>query len=255
MPKINHDNIETLNYFVEVTKYRISRGIDGFRIDVSLDILCSWLKTYYLTVKDIDEEFLLLGKLNDYPLYYGEYFDSMIDYYWRKVVLEKIVDNKITIDQFMESLNKLYAELPHYQSISLYHSLGTHDTSRIKTIVKGDICKLKLFYILLFTLSGSLAIYYSDEIGREGGRDPDNRRPMIWDTKMWDKTVLEHVKKMIRIYRQWKALRYEYLSIRKIYSELILIKRWMDDEEIIILANTSDRSICCNIDYDYGKIH
>ncbi len=87
----------------------------------------------------------------------------------------------------------------------------------------------------------------------EGGRDPDNRRPMIWDIKRWDKTVLEHVKKMIKIYRKWKALRYGYLSLRKICSELILIKRWIDNEEIIILANTSDRSICCNIDYNYGK--
>jgi len=77
MPKINHDNIETLNYFVEVTKYWISRGIDGFSIDVGLGILYSWLIAYYLTVRDIDEEFLLLGELNDYPVYYSEYFDSM----------------------------------------------------------------------------------------------------------------------------------------------------------------------------------
>jgi len=253
MPKINHDNIETLDYFVEVTKYWISRGIDGFRIDVGLGILYSWLKAYYLTVKNIDEEFLLLGELNDYPVYYSEYFDSMMDYYWRKIVFEKIVDNKITIDQFIESLNKLYAELPHYQSISLYHSLGTHDTLRIKTIVKGDIRKLKLLYILLFTLPGSPAIYYGDEVGMEGGRDPDNRRPMIWDSRRWDKTVLEHVKKMIRMYREWKALRYGYLSLRKICDELILIRRWIDNEEIIVLANTSDRSICYNIDYNYGK--
>lgn len=253
MPKINHDNIETLDYFIEITKYWISQGIDGFRIDVGLGILYSWLKAYYLAVKSINGNFLLLGELNDYPEYYSQYFDSMMDYYWRKVVLEKIVDNKLTIDQFIESLNKLYAELPHYQSISLYHSLGTHDTPRIKTIVKGDIRKLRLLYILLFTLPGSPAIYYGDEIGMEGGRDPDNRRPMIWDSRKWDEVVLEHVRKMIEIYREWRALRYGYLSLWKKCGELILIKRWIDYEEILVLANTSERSVCCTINYDFGK--
>lgn len=50
MPKINHDNIETLKYLENVLKYWIDHGVDGFRIDVGLGILHWWLKTIYLKI-------------------------------------------------------------------------------------------------------------------------------------------------------------------------------------------------------------
>jgi len=243
MPKINHDCMETLDYFIEITRYWIERGVDGFRIDVGLGIHSQWLKAYYIAVKSLKNDFLLLGELNDYPVYYSEYFDSMMDYYWRKVLLERVVDKRITIEHLIYSLNRLYGEIPHYQAVSLYHSLGTHDTPRIKTIVGSDKARLKLLYTLLFTLPGSPAIYYGDEIGMEGGNDPDNRRPMIWDKHRWDTEILEHIRKLIRIYGESQALRIGYVSIRQLGKNTLLIKRWYRDETIYTIANTIDQKI------------
>ncbi|MCD6196703.1 MAG: hypothetical protein J7J82_07970 [Staphylothermus sp.] len=39
-----------------------------------------------------------------------------------------------------------------------------------------------------------------------GGPDPDNRRPMIWDKNRWDLYLLAHVKKLVKLYREHKAL-------------------------------------------------
>ena len=59
-----------------------------------------------------------------------------MDYYWRKHVLWTLVERRESLKELVEALNSVYSSLPHYQTVSLYHSLGILDTPRIKTIVK-----------------------------------------------------------------------------------------------------------------------
>jgi glycosidase len=56
--------------------------------------------------------------------------------------------------------------------------LGNHDFPRFMTIAKPDRRwqRLKLAATFLLTTRGSVQWYYGDEIGMEGGDDPDNRR-------------------------------------------------------------------------------
>ncbi len=237
MPKINHDNPDTLRYFIKVTQYWIKKGINGFRIDVALGIHYQWLKAYYQLVKEINDDFLVLGELNDYPGYYSEFFDSVMDYYWRKALLLTVIDNELDTKNLIYYLNRLYSEIPHYISIALYHSLGTHDTPRIKTIIGKDKDKLKLLYVLLFALPGSPAIYYGDEIGMEGNGDPDNRRPMIWDHSLWDLELLNHIKRLIHIHKENLALRIGYVHIHAIDTRTLVIERWFNEEKIYVIVN------------------
>ncbi|ADV64655.1 alpha-amylase family glycosyl hydrolase [Desulfurococcus mucosus] len=239
MPKLNHENPEVLDYFMEVTRYWAEKGVDGFRIDVALGIPYTWLMLYYKLVKDMRSDFLLLGELNDYPAYYTGYFDSVMDYYWRKIVFSKIIDEGLSMEDFIGELNREYSEIPHYKAISLYHSLGTHDTPRVMTYAGGDTGKVKLLFTLLFTLPGSPAIYYGDEVGMEGGGDPDNRRPMTWDEAAWNMEVYMHVKKMISLYKAWASLRLGFYSATGIDDDVVLIKRWIKGEEVYVLANLS----------------
>ena len=39
---------------------------------------------------------------------------------------------------------------------------------------------MKLALAILFFLPGAPCVYYGDEIGMEGGKDPDNRRTFPW---------------------------------------------------------------------------
>ncbi|MER3500678.1 MAG: alpha-amylase [Candidatus Fervidibacterota bacterium] len=56
--------------------------------------------------------------------------------------------------------------------------LGNHDFPRFVTFAKPDrrFDRLKLATAFLLTTRGSVQWYYGDEIGMEGGDDPDNRR-------------------------------------------------------------------------------
>ena len=53
--------------------------------------------------------------------------------------------------------------------------IGNHDTTRFITQAGGSVPRLKLALGLLTTLRGMPQIYSGDEIGMEGGADPDNR--------------------------------------------------------------------------------
>ena len=53
---------------------------------------------------------------------------------------------------------------------------------------------LKCGYLILFSLFGTPCIYYGDEAGLEGYRDPFNRRPYPWDNE--EKDLVEFVQKL-----------------------------------------------------------
>jgi len=47
------------------------------------------------------------------------------------------------------------------------------------------------------TYPGAPCIYYGDETGMTGGKDPDNRKCMEWDESRWNRDIFEFYKKMI----------------------------------------------------------
>ena len=49
-------------------------------------------------------------------------------------------------------------------------------------------------------------IYYGDELGMEGGSDPDNRRPMPWDWVDGNETRA-HFQKLAQLRQSSEALR------------------------------------------------
>ena len=49
-------------------------------------------------------------------------------------------------------------------------------------------------------------IYYGDEIGMTGGKDPDCRKTMIWDEAQWDREIYQSTKALIRLRKEKKAL-------------------------------------------------
>lgn len=236
MVKFNHENPLVLDYFLDITRYWIDRGVDGFRVDVAMAIDRYFLQQYYLMVKRIKSDFNLLGEVSESPSNYVCCLDSVMNYYLRRLLFDKIVYNRVDLRVFVNMVNEMYVGIPMYMAVSLYNMLGSHDTPRIKSIV-GDKMVLKQLYALLFTLPGSPAIYYGDEIGLEGGRDPDNRRPMIWDTGLWDRDIYEHVWRLINIYRSSRALRYGFIQANALDNDILFIKRWLGSETIYVVFN------------------
>ncbi|MGQ0519047.1 hypothetical protein ACT453_59180, partial [Bacillus sp. D-CC] len=50
------------------------------------------------------------------------------------------------------------------------------------------------------------ALYcFRNEIGMDGGMDPDCRKCMVWDTKEQDHLLFTHVRTLISLRKQYKA--------------------------------------------------
>ncbi len=56
-----------------------------------------------------------------------------------------------------------------------YLPLGSHDTERLRTMCGGDVRHVRLAFAFQFFYPGAPGIYYGDEIGMEGAKDPQSR--------------------------------------------------------------------------------
>jgi glycosidase len=83
--------------------------------------------------------------------------------------------------------------------------------------------------IAQFTLPGVPFLYYGEEIGMNGGHDPDCRRPMIWDEKQWDRETLEFYKRIIEIRQTHTALRRGGLTV---------LGQRLDGDALVFLRHT-----------------
>lgn len=104
--------------------------------------------------------------------------------------------------------------------------------------------KVRLYLAYLLTIPGIPVIYYGDEIGMTGAADPDNRRPMRFDSDLSqdEKEMLESVKKMIQLRKKHPALRHgDFLTLQAdepIYAYL----RSDVNERLLVVLNKSDVS-------------
>jgi glycosidase len=117
--------------------------------------------------------------------------------------------------------------------------LGSHDTERFLTLAGGDRRKLLLATLFGATYVGVPHIYYGDEIGMEGGKDPDCRRPFHWDLieEPSRKALREEMSRFLAIRRDHPALRTG--EFRTLFAEerLFAYARWTEEDRLVVLLN------------------
>jgi len=107
---------------------------------------------------------------------------------------------------FVAALARAVAAIPYDNQLAQLNLLDSHDTTRMLTELGGDTALMKLAATLHFTRPGVPCIYYGDEIGLQGGPDPDCRRCFPWDRARWDLPLFEHYRTLARLRgqrREW----------------------------------------------------
>jgi glycosidase len=115
--------------------------------------------------------------------------------------------NTIKVDKFSEMLNRQLSQYARENIYAMYNTLGSHDTVRIKTELGGDNKKMKMAFGFLMAFPGAPAIYYGDEIGLDGGKDPDCRKAFPWNEKEWDQDLRTYIQQLINIRNKKPVLR------------------------------------------------
>jgi len=89
---------------------------------------------------------------------------------------------------------------------------------------------------------GSPCMYYGDEIGMTGGKDPGCRKCMEWDPEKQDADLLHHVKKLMSLRQTEKLLANEgsFQFLNQIKTEVVAYRKFQDGQNIIVIINPTD---------------
>lgn len=277
LPRLNHANEDCRRYFTGdngVGAEYIKQGIAGWRLDVADELSDSFLDEFCATVKKqsggeaiiIGEvwenatEKVAYGKRRKYLR--GSQLDSVMNYPLRKGIMRFVLDGDAEF--LSDILQSIYSTYPKTVCDSLMNILGTHDTERALTVfgkcddetcdeagsvlasrrLSGDdrekaIRKMKLATVIQFTVYGVPSVYYGDEAGLEGYRDPFCRMPYPWGREDGE---------LVELYRMLGKMREKNrnifaegeFSVTYVDDAIIAYNRKYQNEEICIVANAAD---------------
>ena len=227
LPKFNTDNPDVRDYLFSVGEYWMKRGIDGWRLDVPNEIDDdSFWQEFRRRIKAINPDAYIVGEIWDEPSRWlqGDQFDGVMNYPLRKAVLKYLFDESpIVLAEFATRLREAFPEGRFGVQMNL---LGSHDTIRLASLPCSNLQRVKLALALLFFLPGAPCIYYGDEIGMLGGKDPDNRRAFPWD-KLEEgvkKPIFGFIKELIELRRKSQVLRDGALEIAYSAGRLEIVR-------------------------------
>jgi len=204
----------------------VSRGIDGFRLDVAELIPVDFWRDYREFVRSINPEAYLVGELwwADWPeklmdpteWLQGDIFDAAMNYRWYRPTRQWIggaIPELESPSKFVSHLDSISSGLSEEVLRAQMNLTASHDTPRFSTsIYNQGINKfqvnprenpeykvhrpdertwrdVKLILVKQFTWIGAPHIWMGDEFGMWGADDPDNRKPVIWPDLDFDDEV------------------------------------------------------------------
>lgn len=210
LPKFNTGNPAVRRYLLEVARHWVEQGTDGWRLDVPNEINDdSFWAEFRETVKGANPDAFLVGEIWEAdPRWVSEgHFDGLMNYPVREALLALLAGGRLDLRGFSNKIDSLFEAYGQDQMRAHYVPLGSHDTERIRTLCGGDMQKVRLLLIFQFCFPGAPAVYYGDEIGLEGGKDPDSRRAFPWDRALWDEETRQLVRRLAGLRREIAALR------------------------------------------------
>ena len=189
MPKLRTEHPAVRDYLLGVARYWTETcDIDGWRLDVANEVDHAFWREFRRTVRAVKPDAAIVGEIwhDALPWLLGDQFDGVTNYPLREACLDFFARGRSDARGFAEAVVANLFAYPRPALHGCWNLLGSHDTERFMTACGGDVRKAALAAVFLFTWVGAPLIYYGDEIGMEGGTDPDCRRPMIWERESGD---------------------------------------------------------------------
>lgn len=196
MPDLNLDNEEVRTEIVNIMKFWLDLGVDGFRLDAvtsyytnqlgkNVEFL-SWLNT---EAKKLKPDCYMVGECWADEATIRNYYTSGIDSFFlfpaatstgflAKTLSESASDRGATYGQMTVALEERFGA-----DALMAPFLGNHDVDRITNAIGTyDLKRLKAAHGLLAMMRGGIYEYYGDEVGILGtDNDPNRRIGMNWN--------------------------------------------------------------------------
>jgi cyclomaltodextrinase / maltogenic alpha-amylase / neopullulanase len=244
MPKLNTENPEVREYLLKVARYWVEEfDIDGWRLDVANEVDHSFWRDFRKAVKSVKPETYILGEIwhDSMPWLTGDQFDAVMNYPFTNAVLEFVANETIDARVFADKITSVIQMYPENVNEVAFNLLGSHDTARVLTLCNENKEKVKLLFLLMLTFKGTPCIYYGDEFGMSGVRDPGCRKCMVWNEEEQDLDLFQHVQSLISLRSEHPVLANEG-EMAFVYADetTLIYERSNDDESFLILLNASE---------------
>ena len=285
LPEVNEENPSYVEFITGpggVIDTWLRRGAAGFRLDVTDELPDEFIEKVRAAVKRVSPEKFLLGevwedattkfgfnKRRTYLL--GKGLDSVMNYPFKNAVLDFVKGKPA--EQAMGEILSICEHYPAPAMDTALNFLSTHDTERALTVIADEpangrgrewqsgrcvvgeayeegMLRLRMAYAIIYTLPGVPCLYYGDEIGMQGYRDPFNRGFYCWDSHeerlkpvLAQLAQLRHTCEAFRT-GQLRVLRAEdgilhYQRVGKVETAEIIVNR---TEHIIVETLASGKS-------------
>jgi alpha-glucosidase len=129
------------------------------------------------------------------------------------------------------------AAIPWAIALQQYNILDSHDTVRIRTLLKDNDALHRLAAAVLFTFPGVPGLYYGDEIGMLDVPGLGARGCMVWDEARQDRALREYHRELIRLRRSSTALQRGGFQMLAVEPDMVAYQRESRDERVIVIAH------------------
>ncbi len=214
LPEIIEETPEFIEYISGengILRKWLSLGASGWRLDVADELPDEFLDALRAAVKAHSPDAIIIGEVwedaSNKSSYgkrrrylQGQQLDSVMNYPFADCIIDFVRHGNA--EGFEKTVVTVIENYPKPVIDVLMNHIGTHDTQRAITALAGESCiyrdrawqsgrkledkkesgirLLKQAAVLQFTLPGVPSIYYGDEAGMEGYKDPFNRGFFPW---------------------------------------------------------------------------
>ena len=222
-------------------------GADGYRLDVADELPDPFIRELRERVRRVKPEAVVIGEVWEDASNkeaYGvrrRYFtdgelDGVINFPFRKAILgfASGADDGTALAETVSTLAENYPAAALDCTMTI---LGNHDTERISTLLPDRNARRAAAF-LQFALPGSPVIYYGDEAGLQGGRDPMNRLPFPWGRE--DREIQTLYRELAAMKKAHPALRTGDIRFLEAGNGMIRFRRSCPQETVECTVSASD---------------
>lgn len=288
LPAVNKENKDYIDFITGgngVLNHWQKCGVKGWRLDVADELPDGFLKSLRKGIKEKDKDIYIVGEVwedaadkfsygNLKEYFLGKQLDSVTNYPLRNAIINFIQTKNCS--ELYITMNMIIEKYPPQSVHCLMNILGTHDTSRILTVLGSSVIPesklemaehklsddeltegirlLKIASLFQMTLPGVPCIYYGDEAGMQGWTDPFNRGCYPWGHE--NQEIQSHYKFLGNLRKSTSV--FVQGSYRCLVHDngMFAFERYNDEERLIIAANISSGTVTLNLKEnmsEYGK--
>jgi len=242
-------------------------GISGWRLDVADELSDDFLRELSDTVREEKADAIVIGEVWEDATnkisygtrkhyFHGRELDSVMNYPVQKAIIAYLANGDFVC--LRHTLESIYAHYPPEAANTLMNLLGSHDTERILTMLgdkeveklpyakragfrmseasrKRALERLRLAICIQMTVPGIPMIYYGDEAGMEGHKDPFCRLPFPWGEE--ELSLTEFYRTVIRARKREEIFREGSFSFVYADADVLCYERRDRGEKVVVILN------------------